>query len=53
MNTRQYVTKVTIIPWHPPVPGPEYWGFRCIRCGINVENHPTFLQRVRRRIRPA
>ena len=32
--------------WHAPVPGPQYWDWRCLRCDQPVNAHPGLLRRL-------
>lgn len=38
---------------HRPVPGPDYWSWRCLVCSEAVDDHAGFLRRWlhRRRVR--
>lgn len=31
---------------HSPVPGPDYWSFRCLECGNPVASHAGLLRRL-------
>lgn len=35
---------------HRPIPGPDYWNWRCLRCGEPVSVHPGFFTRLFRRV---
>lgn len=35
---------------HRPRPGPFYWEWRCLVCGDAVRDHPSWWQRLRRRL---
>lgn len=36
---------------HAPRPGPLYWDFRCLVCGENVADHPSWWRRLLHRWR--
>lgn len=36
---------------HSPIPGPEYWNYRCLVCGKSVADHPSLWRRIMARIK--